>query len=345
MRCVITGARGYIGRALAKSLATQGHALRLVSRPGIASNHNEASTLVENVQANLRDDENWRVLLDDADAIVHLSARTDLKAAEDDPDADRVLNVEPVRALVRAAERCRTAIPVIFASSTSIAGDAHANPVNEGTPDRPCTVYDRHKLECEIILREATRRGILRACSLRLATVYGYGEGIGSTNANRGVLNIMIRRAIDGRPLTLYGDGSPVRDFTHIDDICNAFRRAVGEPDICNGRHYIVATGRGHTLAEAFRCVAQEACRVTGRKVEICHVPEPPELHPIERSNFVGDASRFGRLTGWRADIDLESGVRDQLQRLVANAAIAGACSAQQTRAQQPNSRASITKP
>jgi nucleoside-diphosphate-sugar epimerase len=324
MKYVITGARGYIARALAKSLATQGHILRLVSRSAVVSSCDRSGAIVEHVQADLRKEESWLTLLEGAEAIIHLSARTDLKAAEADPAADHVLNVEPVRALVRAAERCGTAISVIFASSTSIVGDSHVNPVNEATPDCPCSVYDRHKLECEMILRDATRRGVLRACSLRLATVFGYGDRIGSINANRGVLNAMIRRAIDGQPLTLYGDGSPVRDFTHVDDVCSAFQLAVAEPDICDGRHYIIATGHGHTLAEAFRCVAREAYCVTGREVEICHVPEPPNLHPIERSNFIGDASAFQKLTHWRAKVDLQSGIRHYFQRLVA-AQLAGA--------------------
>ena len=313
---VITGARGYIARALTKLLAGQGRALRLVSRQPVAPNRSRVCAGIEHVQTDLRDDESWEALLDGADGVIHLSSRTDVRAAEADPVEDRVLNIEPVLALTRAAERRRLAIPVIFASSTSIAGNFHANPVNEETPDRPCSVYDRHKLECEIILRDATRRGLLRTCSLRLSTVYGYGDGANSTNPNRGVLNMMIRRAINGEPLTLYGDGSYVRDFTHVDDVCDAFRLAIAEPDICNGRHYVVATGRGYTLAEAFGCVAQEAYRVTGRKVQICQVPEPADLHPIEKNNFVGDAGLFQKLTGWRPQVDLGSGIRDYFQRL-----------------------------
>lgn len=122
MKYVITGARGYIGRALAKSLATQGHILRLVSRSEVVSSNDRPDGTVEHLQADLRKEGSWLNLLEGAEAIIHLSARTDLKAAEDDPTTDHLLNVEPVRVLVRAAERHGTAISVIFASSTSIAG-------------------------------------------------------------------------------------------------------------------------------------------------------------------------------------------------------------------------------
>jgi nucleoside-diphosphate-sugar epimerase len=291
----------------------------------------KASRLVETSTANieycvteLRKPHDWSRLLDGAAAIVHLSWRVDLRAAEADPAGDHALNVEPVYALVRAAEHRRTAVPVIFASSTSIAGDAHANPVNEQTPDHPCSVYDHHKLECEIALGDATRRSIIRACSMRLPTVFGYGAGVQSTNPNRGVLNAMVRRASRGEPLTLYGDGSGIRDFIHIDDVCEAFRRVMSRTDMCEGTRYVIATGRGYTLAEAFRCVAEEAHRAIGRKVEISHVPEPPNLHPIERSNFIGDAAVFRKLTGWCPQVDLRSGIRDYFQKLLAQTQSAG---------------------
>jgi nucleoside-diphosphate-sugar epimerase len=316
---VITGARGYIGRALAKSLADQGRTLRLVSREVVTANCLPPGATIEHVQADLRDEKSWQALLDGADAVVHLSSRTDLRRAEADPADDQALNVDPVRALIRAAESCRTAVQVVFASSTSIAGHAHINPVSENTPDCPSSVYDRHKLECETILAHATRRGIVRGCSLRLATVYGYGDRVDSVNSNRGVLNAMIRRAMHGQPLTLYGEGSYIRDFTHLSDVCNAFRLALAKPEICDGRHYIVSTGRGYTLAEAFQCVAREAYRATGIKVEVRHVPEPADLHPIERRDFVGDPTLFKNLTDWRPQFDLKYGVRDYFQRLLAH--------------------------
>jgi nucleoside-diphosphate-sugar epimerase len=322
---VITGASGYIGSALAGKLAGEGQKLRLVSRsPKAPRSASLATANSEYCAADLCKPQDWSQLLNGADAVVHLSSRTNLRAAEADPARDRLLNVQPIYALVRAAEHCRTTVRVIFASSTSIAGDAHANPVNEETPDRPCTVYDNHKLECEVVLRDAVRRGTIRACSLRLPTVYGYGAGVQSTNSNRGVLNAMIRRASRGDVLTLYGDGLVVRDFIHIDDVCDAFRRAVVNPDIGDGTRYVIATGRGYTLAEAFSCVAQEAHRVTGREVEIRHIPEPPDLHPIERSNFIGDAAVFRKLTGWCPQVDLRSGIRDYFRKLLAQTQAAG---------------------
>jgi UDP-glucose 4-epimerase len=302
----ITGARGYIGSALATRLAAAGYALRLVSRSDNAFD-GESAKMTDYVTADLRDERSWSGLLTDCDTIVHLSSRTDLRAAEADPVGDDAINVEPLRALIRAAEHAAVRPKVVFASTVTIVGARHDNPVNEKTPDNPGSVYDRHKLECEMLLRDATMRGVLHACSLRLSNVYGYGRG--SVNANRGILNTMMQRAIGGNALTIFGDGLYLRDFVYLGDVVEAFRVAAASSDVCDGSHYVIASGEGHTLAQAFDVIAEEALLRLGSQVEIRHVPEPADLHPIERRNFVGDWKCFNRLTGWRPQTDLRAGI------------------------------------
>src|SRR5262249_49344609 len=146
-------------------------------------------------------------------------------------------------------------------------------PVDDAAHDNPCSVYDRHKLAAEMILREATAGGAVRACSLRLSNVYGYGGG-SSVYANRGILNIMMRRAGDGEPLTLYGNGAYLRDFIHIEDVVDAFLHAIATPDVCDGGHYLIASGHGHTLADAYAMIAEVAMERLGHCVEIVRVPE-----------------------------------------------------------------------
>jgi nucleoside-diphosphate-sugar epimerase len=304
---VITGAGGYIGAALARRLAGEGRAPCLVSRPS-STTVSPGGSAVEVIRADLADEAVWSRLLRGAAAVVHLSARTDLRAAEADPAGDEALNVVPVRTLVRAAAKADAPPAVVFASTVTIFGPQHANPADEHTPDNPCSVYDRHKVACEALLHEATAAGTLRACTLRLANVYGAAGG--SVNSNRGILTVMMRRALRGEALTVYGEGAYVRDFTHLDDVVDAFARATDAgADVCDGSHYVIATGQGYSLVEAYRLIADAAAAATGRRVEIRHVSEPADLHPIERRNFIGDSSLYQRRSGWRPRISLAEGI------------------------------------
>lgn len=314
MTLVITGARGYIGSALTKRLAREGNAMRLVSRSSAAPRITAApDSNIEYCEADLRDPLAWSSLLRGATAVIHLSSRTDLRAAEADPAGDHSLNVEPIKGLVDAAAQCGAPIPVLFASTVTIVGESPLNPVDESATDRPCSVYDRHKLECETILRNATELGILHACSLRLSNVYGYGGS--SINANRSILNVMLGRALRGEPLTLFGDGDYVRDYTHVQDVVDAFCRALDTPGVCDGRYYVVSSGRGHTLAEAYVLIKESALEHADRCIDVRSVPEPPDMHPIEKRNFIGNPRRFVKSTGWQPHLDLRAGIRDYFIR------------------------------
>ena len=119
----------------------------------------------------------------------------------------------------------------------------------------------------------------------------------------------MMKRAADGEPLTLYGNGAYLRDFIHIEDVVEAFLRAITTPDICDGGHYVIASGRGHTLAEAYATIAEVAMERLQRCVEIVRVPEPTDLHPIEKRYFIGDPHVFHTRTGWRPRFDLRAGI------------------------------------
>jgi nucleoside-diphosphate-sugar epimerase len=263
--------------------------------------------------ADLRDPKSWSELLCGADVVVHLSARTDLRAAEADHADDKDINIRPLRALVETARTMDTAPTIVFASAATIVGPNPQIPVDDAAPDNPCSVYDRHKLAGEMILREGIACGAVRACCLRLANVYGYGGA--SMNDNRGILNIMMKRAVDSEPLTLYGDGTYLRDFVHIQDVVEAFSCAITTPEVCDGGHYVIASGHGHTLADAYGMIAEVAMEQFHRRIEIVRVPEPADLHPIEKRNFIGDSHIFRARTGWQPHFDLRAGIVDYFVR------------------------------
>ena len=188
-------------------------------------------------------------------------------------------------------------------------------PVAEGIYENPITVYDIHKLCCEKYLSYYAQNHYVRSCSLRLANVYGPGTATGS--ADRGILNMMISRAIQSESLSIFGDGKQVRDYTYITDVVRAFEAAAAYIDKTNGQYFNIGSGQGHNFIEAFSAVAECVRLKIGQNAEIEHVAAPADLASIETRNYVADTANFSATTGWSAQVDLRSGIQKTVEQLV----------------------------
>lgn len=303
----VTGAGGYLAAALLNRLSPVAGRILAVQRRAPAGVGAARSGVVQTIVGDVRDSAVWERLAADAEVIFHLAAQTSAYTANADPAADFELNARPILHLGEACRRLTVAPRLVFAGTVTIFGFVDRLPVDEDAPDRPMTMYEVHKLLSEQYLRYYSVEGLLRGVSLRLPNVYGPGPRVSS--ADRGVLNLMIQRAIAGQPLRVFGDGAFVRDYIFIDDVADAFLAAgMGSAEV-SGRHFVLGTGVGTTIREAAALVADCAERVRGRRPPIEHVPPPDTQLAIERRNFVGDASRFHAATGWRALVPLARGI------------------------------------
>ena len=299
---VVAGASGYIASALVERLADVAAKVVRLSRrpltpaPGCAD-----------LSGDYADAAFWARALPGADAVFHLAAQTSFYKAAEDPDADFRANVLPMRALLEACRREGHRPFVVFSGSTTEAGLPLKTPVDENHPDAPVTIYDLHKLLAEKLLEGYVRQGFARGTTLRLSNVYGPGPR--SSSSDRGILNAMIARALRGERLTVYGTGEAMRDYLHIEDVAAAFLAAGKGAPALNGRHFVMGSGRGVTLADSFRLVAERVASRTGRRVEVASVPEPAGLSPIEARKFVADSSAFRAAADWSPVVALEDGV------------------------------------
>jgi UDP-glucose 4-epimerase len=159
--------------------------------------------------------------------------------------------------------------------------------------------------------------GAVKGAALRLANVYGPGPA--SSSADRGILNQMVRKALKGETLRIYGKGDFLRDYVYVEDVARAFALAADHVDAVNGKHFVISTGTGHTLAQAVRLVAERVAARTGRQALVEHVAPPASLSPIDTRNFVGDPSAFARATGWRPSVSLQEGIDRTIDFFLAN--------------------------
>jgi UDP-glucose 4-epimerase len=304
-RVLVTGATGFVGSNLVRLLCdVECDIVRVARRPAPRIDGCPARFI--DLAGDIRDAGIWPRALEGVDVVFHFAAQTSVAAAHADPDADRAANVLPLLHLLDACRRAGARPTVLSAGTVTQAGVPARLPVDENHPDQPATTYDAHKLMAENHLKYHASEGLVRGASLRLANVYGPGP---SGQPDRGILNTMIRKALAGETLTIYGSGEFLRDYLYVRDAALAFLAAATRIEALNAGHWVVGTGRGHTLVDAFHLVARRAARRTGRLVGVEHVQAPAPLSAIDARSFVADPSAFARATGWRARCALAGGI------------------------------------
>ena len=319
-RILVTGGSGFLATNLVEALKDTKCFIRRLSRGARFPVHAGAAR-IEDMRADIAEEATWERALDGIDIVFHFAAQTGVSTANEDPVADFGANVLPMLRMLEACRKKNLHPVVLFSGTVTEAGITDRIPVDENIPDNPVTVYDLHKLMAENYLKYYVRKGMVRGAVLRLANVYGPGPR--SSGANRGVLNGMIEKALEGRTLTIYGQGDYVRDYIYVRDVVGAFLAAGASIDRLNGRHYVIGSGTGHTIAETVRMIASRVERISGFPVAVMHVDLPDGMSPIEQRNFVADTTHFSSQTDWMAGTSLAEGIDLTIDYFVREAEVA----------------------
>ena len=156
------------------------------------------------------------------EAIIHLAAITGADSTHDRREETFAVNLEGTRNVVSAAEK-HGLENVVFASSCNLYGRAASENIDETIDPAPLNPYGESKLAAEQLLTEHTTESGMNGTALRLSTVYGNAPGMRFNL----VINYFVFRALTGRPLTVYGNGTNWRPFIHVRDAAWAFLEAV----------------------------------------------------------------------------------------------------------------------
>ena len=259
--------------------------------------------------------ETWEKALAGIDIVFHFAAQTSVYAANENPVNDLNQNILPMVYLLETCRQQKIKPVILFSGTVTESGMPVYLPVDETHPDNPITIYDLHKLIAENYLKYYCRQSLVKGTILRLANVYGPGPK--SSNSQRGILNLMVRKALQGEDLVLYGTGEYLRDYVYVQDVAMAFLNAAVNIDKLNGNHYVIGIGKGTTLAEAFNLVVEKTFARTGKKVKINSIKPPAELSLIEKRNFIADSRRFISATGWKTNYSLVQGIEAVIQSVL----------------------------
>lgn len=311
---VLLGATGFVGSAVLRELSAHPIQIRAVSRrPAQIPADTRAEIEVRTVD--LAERGQMAEAVADADIVIHTvlysAGSTTWRVNDGDADAERV-NVGLVRDLVDALRKRDPSEPlvrVVFAGAASQVGPA-AKAILDGTErDRPRGEYDRQKLAAEKVLLAANAEGILKGVSIRLPTVFGYGAS--STARDKGVISMMVRRALDGQPITMWHDGTVQRDLVYVEDVARALVAASEHVEALAGQPWLLGSGHGAPLGAVFTTISELVAEQTGNPpVPVLSVPPPDHAEEGDFRSVTIDSSAFQAVTGWSPHVQLEEALR-----------------------------------
>lgn len=305
MKILVTGVAGFIGSHLAERLMSEGHKVTGVdcftdyyAREIKEANIKDLRT--ENAfdfhEADLLEIDLVRVL-QNVDVVFH-------EAAQAGPRASwganfRIYtenNIRTTQLLLEAAKTARLK-KFIFASSSSIYGNAESYPMHEEMNPAPVSPYGVTKLAAEHLCYLYYKNYGIPAVSMRYFTVYGPRQ-----RPDMG-FHKFIKAVSYGDEITIYGDGEQSRDFTYIDDIVDANLFAMNKESV--GEVFNIGGGSRITLNSAINII-EHAC---GRKAHKKYI----EKQKGDVIHTAADISKANKLLGYQPKYDLEKGIANQV--------------------------------
>ncbi len=302
-RILVTGGCGFIGSHLCEALAARGDHVRVLDdlSTGRVDALPEGAELLRGDVADLM---LVREAMAGVDGCVHLAAVASVERGVEDWLGTHRTNLTGAITVFDAARRAAAgrAIPVVYASSAAVYGDAAAQPIEESAPLRPLSAYGADKLGCELHARVAGAVHGVPTLGLRFFNVFGPRQAPGSPYS--GVISIFCDRVGRGAPVRIFGDGLQTRDFIYVGDVVAALLAGLDAAS-ATAPIYNVCSGKACSVRDLLGRIA----RLTGCEPVVTH--EEPRKGEIRHS--LGSPRLARERLGLRPTSDLDLGLRKVL--------------------------------
>jgi UDP-glucose 4-epimerase len=303
MHVLVTGGAGFIGSNLVDRLLAEGHRVDVID--DLSSG--KLANLADARSGDGHDFSFHQIDICDPavvelierrspEVICHLAAQIDVRVSVSDPLLDARMNILGTINILEGARRAGTRKVTFASSGGTIYGnvDPEDLPIKESQPLAPVSPYGVSKMSAVAYMHAYRELHDLEYTALALANVYGPRQ---DPHGEAGVVAIFAGRLLEGEGCTIFGDGEQTRDYVFVDDVVDAFVRAMekGGGLTCN-----IGTGVETSVNELHAAMARNA-----------GVDAPPEYAParageLDRSSL--DASRAGIHLGWEPFTDLATG-------------------------------------
>jgi CDP-paratose 2-epimerase len=323
---LITGGAGFIGTNVAARLLAEGRRVRLLdnlARPGVERNvrwlRDTYGDRMELVAADVRDRESVARALSDAGEVYHFAAQVAVTTSLVEPVHDFSVNAGGTLNLLEELRRLDEPPPLVFTSTNKVYGDLEdVDLVPDGsrylpadTDTRMWGISERRPIDfhspygCskgaadQYVLDYARTFG-LPAIVFRMSCIYGPHQ---CGNEDQGWVAHFVRRARDGAPITVYGDGLQVRDVLYVDDLVDALLLAQSRMAALAGEAFNIGGGpdRSTSLVELVETLgALNGCETA---------VEFDAWREADQRYYVSDTRKFGAATGWAPRVGVEAGV------------------------------------
>jgi nucleoside-diphosphate-sugar epimerase len=306
-RCVVvTGGSGFIGSHLVEALLNKGAVVRILDNYATGNRSHLAHVLAcvpgrdhyTFVEGDVTDRTTVQEVVKGADFILHQAALPSVQRSVEDPLASNRVNVEGTLNVLVAA-RDAGVKRVVYASSSSVYGDAPQLPKVEHMATNPLSPYAVSKMAAEDYCRAFTRLYGLETVSLRYFNVFGPRQDPRSLYA--AVLPRFIEAILDKRSPIIYGDGTQSRDFTFIDNVVQANLLALDAAGVA-GEVFNIACGESVSLQSVVRLLAEMV------NEDVRPEYRAPRAGDVKHS--LADISKAQRLLGYRPVVSFREGLR-----------------------------------
>jgi UDP-glucose 4-epimerase len=232
-------------------------------------------------------------------AIIDFAYATVPSTSFEDPIADVSANLGPLIGHLQLAQRVQAGRFVFISSGGTVYGDVGAAPIPESTPNAPISPYGITKLACEHYVRLFHSLHGVPAVIVRPSNIYGPGQ---LPFRGQGLVATAFGAVLRNKPLTVYGDGSQVRDFLYVEDFCTGLLAVLekGTP----GEIYNLGSGVGISVAYTLAAIDKIVQR-DGRSLDI----DWREPRPFDVKSNILDTAKLSGASGWAPATSLEEGL------------------------------------